>query len=201
MRRAVFTFFILLFCFIGTAHLPAYNILYAEQFYKLFHYNFYRYPEDFNENIFYLEEALKADFVNPLNALAKIENKQEWERYRYLFKMHVNLKLVELYLGLGSKFDKRKAYFFNQPWRTVNLKSLQVAEKHYRSAFYYWDRAKEWASKIRPSFKTLQDVQYWEDQFFEIRTGELDYEDIIDSHLERLENVREQFREMDEDTY
>ena len=201
MRKAVYGSIILVFSMFLTTHLSAYNILYAEQFYKLFHYNFYRYPEDFNENIFYLEEALKADFVNPLNALTKIENKKEWERYRYLFKMHVNLKLVELYLGLGSKFDKRKAYFFNQPWQEENIKSLQVAEKHYTAAFYYWEQAKEWASKIRTSFKTLEGVQYWEDQCFRIQTGELDYADIIDSHLERLREVREQFLDMDENTY
>lgn len=201
MRTVKYIFFSVLFIFFLSEHCNSYNILYAEQFYRLFHYNFYRYPEDYNENIFYLEEALKADFANPLHALTKIENKQEWRRYRLLFTMHVNLKLVELYIGLGGTFEKRHAYFFNEPWKEENLKSLQVAEKHYNSALYYWDQAKSYAKQIPFSFKTLQDIQYWEDQLYRIRTGELDYNDIISAHLDRLARVRHDFEQMDENTY
>jgi hypothetical protein len=190
-----------LFFLFSVSGVWGYKILYAEQFYRLFHYNFYRYPEDFNENIFYLEKALEADFCNPLNALAEIENKQEWERYRNLFKMHVNLKLVELYLGLGNKFDKKKAYFYNEPWKEQTLKSLQVAENNYRKAFYYWDQALEWAEKVPISYLSLEEIQYWEDENYRIHTGELRYRDIIQSHLDRLQEVREHFREMDENTY
>jgi hypothetical protein len=31
--------------------------------------------------------------------------------------MHVNLKMIEQYLLLGSKWDKRVAYFYNAPGR------------------------------------------------------------------------------------
>ena len=81
----------------------SYKILYAEQFYKLYHRHFYQYPEDYLENIYYLEEALRSDFANPLNALAIIKNKSDWERYRNPFRMHVSLKLPDLYIGPGSK--------------------------------------------------------------------------------------------------
>jgi hypothetical protein len=202
MRRIPLLFLAIFVCgLVAPERSHSYKILYAEQFYRLFHYNFYQYPEDLQENIFYLEEALKADFCNPLNALAKIENRQEWERYRNLFKMHVNVKLVELYLRLGSKYDKQVAYFFNEPWKEENIKSLEKAERIYNMAFYYWDEAKRWASRIGHSYVTLEEIQYWEDQNYRIWQGELDYSGIIQSHLDRLREVKQTFEEMDENTY
>ncbi len=64
----------------GTA--SAWRILYAEQYYKLYSLPLHQYPDNTMENISYLELALKADFCNPLYALARIDNPREWERYR-----------------------------------------------------------------------------------------------------------------------
>ncbi len=199
----VFRYF-LLSLFLLLLSVPAlysYNILYAEQYYRLYHDQLHRYPEDTLENIYYLERALHADFCNPLNALAVIENKQEWRRYRHLFRVHVNVKLVELYLTLGSKYDKMNAYFYNYPWRAENLKSLDKAERIYKMALYYWDEAIKWSKRIPPSYINLEEIQNWEDENYRIQTGELDYRDIINSHLDRLREVRRAFEEMDESTY
>jgi hypothetical protein len=185
----------------GISPVHGYNLLYAEQFYRLFRMNLYTYPEDALENIFWLERSLRADFANPLNALARIENKEEWARYRSLFRMHVNLKLVEQYLLLASKYDKRNAYFFNEPWKEINLKSLEKAKKIYSMADYYWEEALRWSDEVPYSFTVLEDVQYWEDENHRIRTGELDYREIIDKHLDRVNGVIETFEEMDEETY
>ena len=108
----------------------AYRVLYAEQYYKLYHLHFYQYPDDTMENIFYLERALQADFANPLYALARVDTRDQWAQYRTLFKMHVNLKLVELYLALGVKYDKQVAYFYNAPWREQNLVLLLLLYLH-----------------------------------------------------------------------
>jgi len=186
---------------ISSSGLYSYNVLYAEQYYRLYHDHFHRYPEDTLENIFYLEQALKSDFCNPLNALAEIENETEWERYRHLFYMHVNLKLTELYLTLGSKYDKMEAYFYNYPWKDENLKSLEKAERIYNMSSYYWDEAVSWSKKIRFSFHCIEDIQFWEDENYRIRSGDLNYDRIIDSHLTRLNNVRQKFLEMDDSTY
>ena len=199
----VFRYF-LLSLFLLLLSVPAlysYNILYAEQYYRLYHDQLHRYPEDTLENIYYLERALHADFCNPLNALAVIENKQEWRRYRHLFRVHVNVKLVELYLTLGSKYDTMNAYFYNYPSRAENLKSLDKAERIYKMALYYWDEAIKWSKRIPPSYINLEEIQNWEDENYRIQTGELDYRDIINSHLDRLREVRRAFEEMDESTY
>lgn len=196
-------FWIILLLTVFISPVSADRILYAEGFYKLYHNHMIMYPDDSMEMIGFLEAALSADFCNPLYAIARgIENKKQWERYRYLFNMHVNLKLIDLYLTLGNKFDKHVAYFFNEPWKEDNLKSLELAEQIYEKAYHYWDEALKWAVKADRLFHyELKGIEYWEDQRYRIIEGELDYRDIINHHLERLQKVRESFQAMDENTY
>jgi hypothetical protein len=179
----------------------AYRILYAEQFYRLYHVQFYQYPDRIAENIYFLEQALRADFCNPLYALAEIENEKEWERYRYLFTMHVNLKLTELYLRWGSKYNKEKAYFYNAPWKEENLASLEKAEQLFEYSRNYWSEAVKWSVKAWPLPYHLERVQVWEDENYRIETGDLDYGVIITEHIGRLQKVKEDFQKMDENTY
>jgi hypothetical protein len=156
------------------------------------------------ENIYWLEKALKADFANPLYALALIENETQWEKYRDLFYMHIYLKLIEQYLYLGNKWNKRNAYFYNAPWKEQNLESLETAETCYRTALYYWDSAVEWAAKSRERrfrWINLQKVQFWEDEALRIEEGDLNYEKTINRELDLLRQVREKFQAMDENTY
>jgi len=183
----------------------AWRILYAEQYYRLYHEHFSHSPDDTMENIRYLELALKSDFApfaNPLYALATIRDRTEWERYRYLFYQHVNLKLIAQYLVLGSKYDKMSAYFFNAPWKRQNLESLKIAESVYSSAYGYWEEAKKWSAMAWALRGVhLEQVQEWEDENLRIETGELDYRQIIDAQRARLAKVRAAFEKMDSRTY
>ncbi len=182
----------------------SFQTLYAEQYYELYHQHFYYYPEDSAENIYYLGMALRSDFANPLNALARIENEKQWEKYRYLFYMHVNLLIVDSYLKMGSKYDKRDAYFYNYPWKYVNLESLDAAESYYNLALEFWFKAKEWslqASDRKFAWMYLDDIQYWEDENYRIQEGDLNYEEVITRELARLQRVREKFQAMDRNTY
>ena len=183
--------------------LSGYKVLYAEQFYRMYHQNFYRYPEDYNYNIWILERALAADFANPLNALTHdIENPTEHERYRYLFKMHVNLEMTELYRSLGSGYDKRNAFYFNAPWRTTTLKSLDYAESYYEAALYYWNEALEWSHKAwRLRGIEFEDIIDWQDLNLRVETGDLDYREILELDLLRLRITRTEFASMDENTF
>jgi len=190
------------FCiiFLSTiAPLNAYYVTYKEQYYRLYHLHLIQYPDDTMENIYWLEKALKADFANPLHAFALIEDETQWEKYCNLFNMHINLKLIEQYLFLGNKWNKRNAYFYNAPWKEQNLESLKTAETCYHTALYYWAAAAEWAEKARERrfyFINLQRVQNWEDEAKRIGTGVLNYEKIINRELALLQKVRERFEEM-----
>jgi hypothetical protein len=182
----------------------SYLVRYKEQYYKLYHLHLNQYPDDTMENIVWLEKALKADFANPLYAMALIENKIQWEKYRYLFMMHLHLKLIEQYIMLGNKWNKRNAYFYNAPFKAQNIESLATAESCFRAALQYWDGAREWAEKAREKrfrYIQLSRVQFWDDEALRIETGDLDYKGTLNRELARLENVRAAFESMDESTY
>jgi len=199
MRRIVPVLFLLV---LVTSHVSAYRLIYREQLYELYHQHFYSYPERIAENVYWLEQSLDADFANPLNALAVVENDTEWEWYRDLFTMHVNLKLAQLYLQWGGQYMKWTAYFYNAPWQRQNLESLETAERLMKQARYYWGEAQQWSQKAAPMmYINLEEIQNWEDEHYRIRTGTLDYDVIIDRHLERIEEVRGVFLSMDETTY
>jgi hypothetical protein len=198
---------LVLFCVFSlvATQADAYIIKYKEEYFGLYHIHYIQYPDDTLENIYWLEKALNADFANPLYAMALIENEVQWEKYRNLFMMHAYLKLIEQYLYLGNKWNKRHAYFYNAPWKEQNLESLETAESCFKTALYYWDFAKEWAEKVygerRFRFINLQRIQYWEDEAARIESGKLDYSRTIERELVLLQNVREKFQSMDKDTY
>lgn len=204
MKRRIFPALVLAACaFVGAApRASAYTVYYKEQFYKLYHEHYIQYPDDAIENIYYLEQAKKADFCNPLYALAKVDDKTQWERYRYLLDMHLDLKLIEQHLALGSKFDKRVAYFYNAPWKEQNLESLKTAESAYEAALAYWPEAKELARKaMAMRWTDLEEASFWIDEAYRIDSGELDYAQIIQNQLNRLRKVRAEFEKMDGSTY
>ena len=194
----------LLFVQLPGVRLNAYYVTYKEQYYRLYHLHHIQYPDDTMENIYWLEKALNADFCNPLYSLALIENETEWEKYRYLFMMHINIKLAEQHLFLGNKWNKRNAYFYNAPWAEQNLDSLETAETCFRTALYYWREALAWSEKLREKkfrFINLQRIQFWEDEAIRIGNKTLNYEKTINRELALLQNVREKFQAMDENTY
>jgi hypothetical protein len=201
---AILLLFATLFAMFPALPLNAYVVTYKEQYYRLFHMHYNQYPDDTMENIYWLEQALKADFCNPLYALALIENETQWEKYRYLFMMHINIKLAEQHLFLGNKWNKRNAYFYNAPWKGQNLDSLDTAETCFRTAMYYWQEALSWAEKAqdrRFRWINLQKVQFWEDEVARIERKTLDYGKTINRELALLRQVREKFEAMDENTY
>lgn len=178
----------------------SYFVTYKEQYYRLFHVHLIQYPDDSMENIYWLERAIKAPFANPLHALALIENETQWEKYRYLFNMHIHIKLIEQYMFLGNKWNKRNAYFYNAPFKEQNLESLEIAEKCYRTALLYWDEVLSWAEKAndrRFRWIDLPRVQFWQDEAFRIEKGTLNYARTINRELEFLQNVRERFQAME----
>jgi hypothetical protein len=199
MRRIALAFMLML-AIAATA--PAYRLIYKEQIYELNHQQLYMYPEDYAANIAWLELALTADFANPLYALAEIETPRDWDYYRALFLVNLNLHMVEQYLGWARGYVKFDARFYNYPWREDNLESFKRADGLFDMAEYYWNEAVRWSEEAsRYPWLSLEEVQYWADQSYRIQTGELDYEAIIFRHRERLAEVRAQFLAMDDSTY
>ena len=178
----------------------AYMVKYKEDFYKLYHVHYQQYPDDCIENIYWLEKAVQADFCNPLFANAEIKTEKEWEKYRYLFQMHLNLKLIEQHLRLGRTYDKKCIYFYDAPWKDEYLRNMEKALSCYKAGLYYWQEAKVWFEKAdAPSFNFmfLTSEQNWEDERERIRTGDLNYEKMLTREINRLEKNIKELNEMD----
>ena len=203
MKRVRLAVAALLLCGV-TAPAFGYQLVYKEQLYPLIHYQLNMYPQNWAENIHWLNLALRADFANPLYALAKIKTPTQWEFYRYLFMMHLNLMMVQQYLGWGAEFDKFHAYFYNYPWKQENLDSLNKAEALFKYALNFWTAAKKWsdlaaAAKFR--WMSLNGIEYWQDESYKIQTGSLNFKTIIDGHIKHLDTVRKAFQAMTSKTY
>ena len=178
----------------------AYMVKYKEDFYKLYHVHYQQYPDDCMENISWLEKAVQADFCNPLFTNTEIKTEKEWEKYRYLFQMHLNLKLIEQHLRLGRTYDKKCIYFYDAPWKDEYLRNMEKALSCYKAGLYYWQEAKVWFEKAdAPSFNFLfiTSLQNWEDERERIKTGELNYEKMLTREINRLEKNIKELNEMD----
>ncbi len=179
-------------------------VKYKEDFYKLYHVHYQQQPDDCIENIYWLEKAVKADFCNPLYAYTKIENELQWEKYRYLFQMHLNLKLIEQHLRLGRIYDKNVAYFYDAPWKDEYLRNLEKAKTCYETGYIYWQEASLWAEKANVGkfkFLFLTGLQNWEDERERINSGSLDYKKTLDRELKRLNKVIDNLKSMEKKSY
>lgn len=168
---------------------------YKEDFYKLYHIHYQQYPDDCMENIYWLEQAVRADFCNPTFINVKITNQDQYEKYRYLFMMHLNLKLVEQHLRLGRTYDKKAIYFYDAPWKEEYLSNLKKTKSCYEAGYYYWKEAQLWAEKAnigKFNFLIIQELQNWEDERERIKIGELNYKKMLDRELTRVnKNIQE----------
>lgn len=194
-KRKFFIFFFILI--ISSPIFSAKPIRYAEEFYKIYHRHLHMYNTDIFEQIHYLEHALAADFVNPLYALAKINDEAEWELYQNLFKMHCNLELVRMYRLMAYRHDKKRAYFYNSFFKKENLENLEIAKEYYKIGLYYWEEAKIYAEKASKSRHYFEELHNWTDERNMILSGELDFQRIINRDLQRVEKVIADFEAFD----
>ena len=199
-KLILFLVFASLFFTVPLTDANAYMVKYKEDWYKLYHVHYQQYPDDCIENIYWLEKAAQADFCNPQYVDFKIETEKQWEKYRYLFQMHINLKLIEQHLRLGRTYDKKCIYFYDSPWKDEYLRNMEKALSCYEAGLYYWQEAKVWCEKASaPSFNFLfiTDKQAWEDESARIVSGDLDYERMLTREIERLKKNIEELQQMD----
>ncbi len=175
-------------------------VKFKEDWYKLYHVHYQQYPDDCIENIYWLEKAAQADFCNPQFADFKVESEKQWEKYRYLFQMHINLKLIEQHLRLGRTYDKKCIYFYDAPWKEEYLRNMEKALSCYKAGLYYWQEAKLWCEKSSNAsfnFLYITEKQNWEDERERIVNGQLNYEKMLNREISRLEKNIEELNSME----
>ena len=177
------------------------TVTYKEEWYSLYRETYQQNSDEILQNMYYLEQSAKADFCNPQFALAKIENETQWEKYRYLFMMNVNLKLIEQHMRMARLFDKKKIYFYDVQYREEYLRNLEKAKVYYTACYAYWEEAKIWADKANMgkfNFMYLTDVQKWEDDKSRIVNGKLNYQKILDREISRINKNIEELKALPE---
>ena len=90
------------------------------------------------------------------------------------------------------------------PWKDEYLRNIEKAITCYEAGYYYWKEAQLWAEKANTkkfNFLFITDLQNWEDERKRIKTGELNYKQILDRELTRLKKVRDEFIAMDSKNY
>ncbi|WKC58325.1 hypothetical protein [Borrelia sp. P9F1] len=174
------------------------KFFYAEQWYVIFNTQMKKRPQNFKRNIFFLKNALEFPFGNPQYSLAKVETREEWDKYKLLFRMHVNLLLVKQYLYLGDLFDTRYAHFYKTPKKDGILENLNKATNFYKIATSFYKEALTFHKKLK-KYKSItiqsDGITNWEDEYHRIETNELNYYDIIEKELARIEKTKKIFNE------
>lgn len=202
MNKISIRFFalLILFSFIKIDDINARVLKFKEEFYQLYHIHYQQFPDDCIQNIYWLEQAVRADFCNPLYAMAKITTEDQYEKYRYLFMMHLNLKLIEQHLRLGRIYDKKALYFYDAPWKDEYKNNLLKTKSCYEAGYYYWKEANLWAEKANIGkfrYLFIQELQNFEDERERIGTGELDYKKILDRELKRVNKILSEIEELE----
>ena len=171
----------------ATGH--ARRLYYAEEFY-LYVMNLYQVNDSLERNIRFMQWALVAPFDNPVRSLAVIENENDWVRYKTLFRMHINLLIIDSCLQLARRFDKEHLFFFNLWYAEQLQESFLISRYYYETALRYWDEAGRYAQEAQKLPGRIS-IDEWEDDLFLIREGELDYKEIIEQHMGRLDSKLE----------
>ena len=205
LKKTVCIFsFLALTMSIGINRTEAYACKYKEDYYRLYHVHYSQASDDCIENIYWLEQAVKADFANPMFAYTKIENEEEWEKYRCLFQMHLNLKLIEQHLRLARIYDKKNIYFYDSVYKDEYLSNLKKAESFYEACYGYWEEAMLWAEKAnigKFKFLFLKTLLNWEDEKERVTSGKLDYKKTLDREVSRVKANIEKLSAMEKFKY
>jgi|SRR6056297_976702 len=167
---------------------------YLEDYYQLYGMKQYYNVNSLRMNISRMKAALDSKFRHPSQALTRVETSQEYYKYRNLMYMHINLLIMRNYMRLASRYDKQKIYFYNMDYAKEISESLDIAESLYREAIPYWNIAKKHANTAS-TVKITTDLGKMESERYSIIHGELNFENIIDDHLTRLNKKKNKLNE------
>jgi hypothetical protein len=163
---------------------------YLEDFYELYGMKQYYNENSLRKNIDRMQTALNCKFRHPSQALVKIDSEEEYYKYRNLMFMHINILIMRNHMTIASRYDKQKIFFYNSPFAKEINESMDIAEKYYKEAIPYWEKAKQYAD-VASTVKITTGLGFIESERFSIVKGDLDYEKIINDHLKRIALKRE----------
>jgi len=158
-----------------------YEPVFFEDFYQLYGLPHHYKSQEVKESIYFLVQALTHKFRHPRNSLCKIENEEQFHKYRILMFMQTNYLIMRMYLRLGSLYDKRHLYFHDLDFADDLEISFLIARTYYIEAEKYWNLTKLYAKKA-DDFRFELDLPGIESTRFMIMRGELNFDRIIALH-------------------
>jgi len=162
---------------------------YLEDYYLLYGKKLYYNENSLRVNIKYLETSLTAYFRHPSQAIVKVETRKEYRKYRILMYMHINLLIMRNHMRIASQYDKQKLYFYNYDFAKDIRDSLVYAEKYYKEAIPYWNKARKYA-KMASRIKISTRLSYMESERYSIISKELNYGRIIKRYIKRVKTKK-----------
>jgi hypothetical protein len=162
---------------------------YVEDFYLLYGKKQYYNENTLRKNIERLKIALACKFRHPSEALVKIETEEEYQKYRNLMFMHINILIMRNYLKIAARYDKRRILFYSHDFANEISESLDTAEKIYNEALPFWQKAREYASAASRA-KITTDLGFMESERYSIVNNELNYGKIIDDYIKKLRSKK-----------
>jgi hypothetical protein len=167
---------------------------FLEDYYELYGLNLHYGENDLRKDIYFLKIGLASRFRHPRNSLCEIKDEESYYKYRLLLTMHLNLQIMRAYMRIGSLYDKRFVYFHNLDFAHDLKKSFNLARGFYKEAIPYWKAAKDNAMKAHKLTKDL-DLGTLESERYEIALGKLNFDFIIEDHLDRLDKKQKTVEE------
>lgn len=170
-------------------------LAYLEEFYRLYYLPQLFDNDNLNQNLHWLQTALKAPFAPPIQALVICKTPAEYERYQQLLRMHIHYLMTQNCVLLAARYDKHEPVFFNKEYSKEILESLEYARYHYECARNYWAVVLDFKRDLsKARFARVPDMEFSEDLLVRIDSGELDYRRVIDRQLAKLEKTKAYFQ-------
>lgn len=166
-----------------------------EDFLELYTATLYADTDTVSRNIYYLELAYTFPYDD--TPLICVTNEVQTEKYEYLLMMHICVLLTQEYINFGYLYMKEEPYFFNEMLFEDYLQGYEVAEYYFNHARNWWVEAIEFAQGADEYVGVDLDNNYWgynfdfEDELYQIKTGDLDYYEVVDDLLERIDENRQ----------
>ena len=163
-----------------------YTPQFVEDIYELYGSSMPNRKDDIKRNIYFLHKSLASKYRHPYHSLCTIKNKTEHHKYRLLMHMHIHILIARLFLSLGAMYDKRNLYDHDLDVADDLEKSFYIARTYYYRAIPYMQKAEHYA-KLSGAYSFYLDLDTIETEAFKIRTKKLNYERIIERHINKIE--------------
>ena len=162
---------------------------YLEDYYELYGMKEYYNENSLRMNIQRLKTGLESKFRHPSEALVPTENDEEYQKYRNLLFMHLNLLIMRNTMTIAARYNLHKIKFYSRDFAKEISESMDIAKRTYEEAIPYWKEAVKYA-KNASKIKITTGLGFIESERYSIVNNELDFDRIIRGHMKKIDEKK-----------